>query len=217
MQAIFLDAAGTLFDLAEPVGAVYARFADQHELALTEKEAEFRFRKAFQSLPAPVYLDGQEGHESERQWWRDLVGVVVEGAEGERFEEFFESLFAYYERPEAWRLFPETLSFLDRSKDRFRLAVVSNFDGRLHTILEGLALCDYFELVVSSADARARKPDEKIFQFALGKMNLSPSEVMHVGDSRKADYEGALQMGLRAWHLQRGKGGDLLQVFEELD
>lgn len=212
MQAIFLDAAGTLFDLAEPVGSVYARMAVKHGLSLTSGEAAIRFRKAFGALPAPSYPEGQTGHDCERDWWRSLVLNVSQCADDERFEGFFAELFSYYEEPEAWRLFPDTLSFLEKAKGDYRLAVVSNFDGRLHPILRGLALTPYFETIISSADARARKPDQKIFQLALEKMNLSPREVMHVGDSREADYEGPMQVGLRAWHLQRDRGEDLMAI-----
>lgn len=212
MEALFLDAAGTLFDLAEPVGIVYARFAAQHGLALTAEEAESRFRSAFQSLPAPDYDAHHEGHECERLWWRQLVLAVTRAPDDAPFAAFFEELFAYYEQPRAWQLFPDTLPFLEQTKSLFQLAVVSNFDARLHPILEGLGLTLYFEAIVSSAEARARKPESSIFELALEKMQVAPHEVLHIGDSLEADYEGARRAGLHAFHLQRHLGQTLLSA-----
>jgi len=206
MKAIFLDAAGTLFDLAEPVGKVYARFARKHGLNLTEQEAETRFRTAFKELPAPNYEDFEDGHRCELAWWRKLVLKVCNSAGDETFDLFFEDLFLFYEKGEAWKLYPDTVPFLEKAGEHYRLAVVSNFDSRLHPILNQLGLSSYFEAIVSSAEARSRKPDEEIFHFTLQKLNLHPVQVLHIGDSEVADFQGASNAGLSAFHLQRENG-----------
>lgn len=206
MNALLLDAAGTLFDLAEPVGQVYARFARQHGLAIDSATVESRFREVFQDLPAPHYQAYADGHDCEFVWWRELVLQVTGFPEDETFDRFFGELFAFYERPEAWCLFPDTLPFLAAARKRYRLAVVSNFDQRLIPIVEGLRLTPYFEFILSSSETRAQKPDPQIFRLALQKLNLPAEDVLHIGDSRTADYEGARRAGLRAFHLQREKG-----------
>lgn len=215
MKALFLDAAGTLFDLAEPVGQVYARFARQHGLVLEAGEAESRFRSAFQEQPAPDYHDQSDGHQCEIQWWRTLVLRVVQADDDARFEAFFQAVFAYYEQPQAWQLFPDTLPFLSQVQSRYRLAVVSNFDARLVPILAGLELTSFFEVILSSAEARARKPDRAIFDLALQKMGLAPQEALHIGDSFEADYEGARAAGLAAFHLRREQGQTLADALSE--
>lgn len=206
MKALFLDAAGTLFDLAEPVGAVYARFARKHGLNLSKEEAESRFRAAFKNLPDPVYEDFEDGHQCEMIWWRDLVLRVTQSADDDDFELFFQDLFSFYEKGKAWKLFPDTVAFLETAHEHFRLAVVSNFDSRLLPVLEELGLSSYFEVIISSAEARSRKPDPQIFQTALRKLNLPADQVLHIGDSQHADYQGARDAGLEAFHLQREKG-----------
>lgn len=213
MKAISLDAAGTLFDLAEPVGEVYARFALQEGLQLDPQKTEKRFRRAFQKLPSPDYALTQEGHTSERAWWHELVLQATEIPAGQAFERFFKQLFDYYERPEAWHLFDDTLPFLTEAGSRYPLVVVSNFDARLHPILEGLGLSPFLKTVISSSDACSRKPDSKIFRIALKNLALPPSEVLHIGDSLTADYQGAQKSGMQAFHLQREKGQTLFSAF----
>lgn len=203
MQALTLDAAGTLFDLAEPVGIVYARLAGQAGYQLDGDKLEESFRHHFSRLSSPKYSETTPGHETEKNWWRELVLITTALPDDAQFERFFASAFAYYERPEAWQLFPDTLPFLEKAAQEFRLAVVSNFDARLHPIIAGLGLSHYFEFVVSSADAKSRKPDEAIFQYALRKLALPAAHVLHVGDSHSADFAGATLAGMQAFHLQR--------------
>lgn len=203
MPILFLDAAGTLFDLAEPVGDTYARIASSHGLLLDPSDLDRGFRTAFATLDPPLYSATSTGHESEVQWWRNLVKSVTQLPDSPRFEHFFTDLFQYYEEAEAWCLFPDTLPFLEVASSTHRLAVVSNFDARLHPILANLGLASYFERIVSSADAKSRKPDPRIFEHALREMAATPEEVLHIGDSWSADVEGARLAGLRAYHLRR--------------
>lgn len=203
MQALTLDAAGTLFDLAEPVGTVYARLAAQSGYHLEANSLDRRFRETFPRQSAPAYVDDCPGHVTERSWWRELVLKTTELADNERFEDFFNAAFAFYESPAAWQLFPDTIPFLDQAASHYRLAVVSNFDARLHPIIAGLGLGSYFEKVISSADAKSRKPDSAIFQRTLAELALPAHQICHIGDSEVADYRGARSAGLHAIHLRR--------------
>ena len=211
MKAILLDAAGTLFDLAEPVGVTYARFGKRIGLTLNSCEVENNFRQGFQSLASPNYQTSPDGEVVERNWWRELVRLATQPEDETTLDALFDPLFHYYEDPSAWKLYPDTLPFLKEAQKDFRLGVLSNFDRRLFSILQGLGLSSFFEIVVSSSEARAQKPDGKIFQLAIEKLALPASETLHIGDSRKADYEGAQASGLRAIHLQREKG-DILSL-----
>ena len=114
----------------------------------------------------------------------------------------FEALFEHYACFTAWRVFPEAAEALDEARrEGFRVAVVSNFDRRLHRILEGAGLS--FEFVLTSADARVRKPDPAIFRQALDRLDLQPAEVLHAGDSAMADVAGARAAGIEPYLLDR--------------
>jgi putative hydrolase of the HAD superfamily len=81
--------------------------------------------------------------------------------------------------------------------------VVSNFDRRLHRILDELDLASAFDAVVCSADARARKPDPAIFREALDRLGALPAEVVHIGDCPVADGRGAGDLGIEGFVLKR--------------
>ena len=93
---------------------------------------------------------------------------------------------------------------LRRLAARYRLAVVSNFDGRLPRVLASLGLRPLVDLVVHSTAAAAAKPDPAIFRAALSALGVAPSAALHAGDGPVADVEGARRAGLRAVLVDRG-------------
>lgn len=83
------------------------------------------------------------------------------------------------------------------------LGILSNFDSRLHSVLQGLGLSHYFSSVTISTQVGAAKPDPRIFAIALEKHNCSPEEAWHIGDSIEEDYQGAKAAGLRGVWINR--------------
>ena len=212
IRALLFDAAGTLIEPAEPVADVYARHAARFGLNLEPAMIRKAFGHAFGSSGDPAWERHPEGDAAEREWWREVVRLTLERAADRPLPDdlaadCFQSLFTHYESSAAWRFFPEVVEVLGRARhEGFRVAVVSNFDRRLHRILDGWGL--NFEFALTSADAKCRKPDPSIFRQALGQLDLSPDQVMHVGDSPVADGAGARAAGIEPYLLER-PGNDL--------
>jgi putative hydrolase of the HAD superfamily len=213
--ALLIDAAGTLIKTAEPVGEIYASHVHRHGAHIPAGAITESFATLFATAPAPAFADHPDGDTAEKVRWRELVQGVLrhtgpEGAafaDSEQFAPCFEDLYAHYALPEAWLAFSDTVPFLETAAPSYRLAVVSNFDQRLHRVFAGLGLTGYFELLLTSAEARASKPDPAIFRHALSTLGLSADQVAHVGDCPRADLAGAKSAGIRAFHLQRPKMG----------
>lgn len=71
---------------------------------------------------------------------------------------------------------------LDILKTNYRLAVVSNYSKSLIAHLQEFGLYDYFEVVVVSEIVGIEKPDARIMEFVLDKLDLSPESCLYVGD-----------------------------------
>lgn len=97
-------------------------------------------------------------------------------------------------------LFPDVLDTLNWLKDRgFRLASVTNrgYSGpRFQEEMEELGLTQLFEHVAVSCDIGYMKPHPRLFQFALEQMGVAAEESVMVGDSLRADVEGAKTLGM---------------------
>ena len=78
----------------------------------------------------------------------------------------------------------------------------------------GLGIADHFDQVVYSAEAGFEKPHPGIFESALARLGLEPEEVLHVGDDRRRDVEGAHGVGMYAVHLDRSGGGEIGSLVE---
>ncbi len=90
----------------------------------------------------------------------------------------------------------DTLSVL--AARGYRIAVVSNADGRVRRLLETAGLAPFLEFVVDSAEVGLEKPDPRIFHAATDRLALPPAACAYVGDIYEIDVVGAEGAGLAA-------------------
>jgi HAD superfamily hydrolase (TIGR01509 family) len=190
LDAVTLDAFGTLLDLIDPTPAL-EQLLRRHELersreeiaaALAVEMAHYRRRSisgrdetsltALQKECAGVFLDALEGGAPDN-------GFAAGYVEALRFE-----------------VLPGVRQVLAGLRARgLAVAVISNWDVGLHGHLRALELSPFLDAVITSAGAGAEKPDPAIFAAALGQLGVSPRRALHVGD-RPADEQGARAAGL---------------------
>jgi len=211
IKAVFFDAAGTLIKTVRKVGESYAEIAAKHGIDVSPGELNGRFHVAFHGA-APLAFPNVENsaiEALEHAWWKTLVRKVFEPWQPfEKFDEFFDELFGYFSRPQAWSLFPEVPDTLAALKDRgVTLAVISNFDSRLIGILDGLDARSWFEEIYVSSRVGHAKPDRRIFEAALHRHGLAAANAAHVGDSEENDLRGANAAGLRGILIDRAPSG----------
>jgi HAD superfamily hydrolase (TIGR01509 family) len=84
---------------------------------------------------------------------------------------------------------------LKELKQDFQLGLVSNYFGNMTGVLEELSLLKYFDSVIDSTIVEIRKPDPRIFEFALTELNVEPAASIVVGDSYKNDIAPAKMLG----------------------
>jgi putative hydrolase of the HAD superfamily len=219
-QSLFLDAAGTLFELAEPVGVSYARIAQSHGLTLKPDIVEAAFRRAWKATPQPLHPEGHPPPDDDRSWWIAVVTATLESATGTSLTSqvvapLFHDLYHHFQQASAWRLFPEVPSALEQLARIAPLHILSNFDRRLLPILHGLGIASFFQTVTLSSQAGASKPHPRIFQHALAKAGVPPHLALHIGDESQADRQGATQAGMFACLLDRPRFG-LTRLAENL-
>jgi putative hydrolase of the HAD superfamily len=214
-KVVFFDAAGTLIRLPRSAGARYRDIALRHGLDRPEAVFDDAFGAAWKAATPPPStrtprLDDDKG------WWQALVWHVLDLCEAPgdfRRADFFEELYHEFTKPGVWELYPEVVEVLDALQPRFRLGVISNFDGRLRPILENLGIHRYFHHVVISSEVGADKPDPWIYLRALELAHVHAHEAAYVGDDPVADWAAASDAGLRSFPLDRPRNSlqDFLQ------
>jgi len=85
-----------------------------------------------------------------------------------------------------------------------RTAVLSNSNGSIRRILDGLALTRHLHVVLDSSEEGMEKPDPRFFRRALERLGVEPEEAVYVGDLYSIDVRGARAAGLGAILLDPG-------------
>lgn len=152
----------------------------------------------------------------ELQHWLYLRGFELTGYAGVWTRECTEELLRREGRMGSWDYtYPWVADALERLSDKgYRLAVVSNADGQVKTLLERLGYARHFEVITDSHLEGVTKPAAELFYAALERMELTDwaaqaraaadddslprPQVLHVGDHYRADFLGATEAGLQA-------------------
>jgi putative hydrolase of the HAD superfamily len=213
-QVIFLDAVGTLFGIRGSVGKIYQRFAAAAGVQVEAEALNQAFFQSFAAAPRAAFPGVPEAQISQLEygWWRAVaaqsfaqVGVFEQFPD---FDAFFQPLFAYFGTADPWELYAEVPQVLAHWQAAgIRLGVLSNFDSRLHQVLQALEIQQFFSSVTISTQVGAAKPEPEIFAAALQNQQqqdwVSPSQVWHIGDSWPEDVVGAHAAGLTPIWLNR--------------
>ncbi len=190
VDAVTIDAFGTLVELDNPVGRLQG--------ALAERGLEREEKSVAAAFAAEVdYYLVHKGEGRDDATLLDLrrrcSGVFLQGVAPELDAEKFAPAFvdALVFRPLDGVL--EALRRLRRAG--LELACVTNWDVGVAEQLERAGLASYLSAVVSSAEAGAEKPDPRVFEETVKRLGVGPERTIHIGDD-EADQAGALAAGL---------------------
>jgi putative hydrolase of the HAD superfamily len=154
-------------------------------------------------------LDGQrrfsDSDEKFREGFRALSRQVfmaagLEDDDGALFRQFF----SYFNDTERWSVYPDVGPFLGKARESgMRVGLISNAGTRLSEHLRLLGLDRFFDVSTISAAEGIRKPDRRIFERTLERLEVAPEEALHVGDFYIEDVLGPRQVGLRGILIDR--------------
>ncbi len=198
IRAVTFDAGGTLFEPWPSVGHVYSDVAAEHGWpGLSPANLNERFIAAWKSRGTFDYS---------RRAWAELVDLTFAGlCDPLPSASFFDAIYDRFKRPDVWRVYDDVRSVLESLRaGGLKLAIISNWDERLGPLLDRLQLAPFFEVITVSHFAGAQKPSAQIFMSTATQLELAPKAILHVGDSEREDFNGALAAGFRAAWLTRG-------------
>ncbi len=191
VEAVTIDAYGTLVALTDPVPPLQAALARRGV-----ERTDATVRAAFAAEVAFYVVRSYEGRDAATlaALRRDCTAVFLETADASLdpggFVPAFVDSIAFEELPGA----AESLRRLAAAG--LRLAIVSNWDIGLHDHLASLGLDHLVDTIVTSAEAGAPKPEPPVFELALTRLGAEAARTVHIGDSA-ADAEGARAAGMR--------------------
>ena len=109
------------------------------------------------------------------------------------------------------QILPGTYEALKRIGQNFRLAIISNADGKIEQVLSRCGIADCFESITDSGIIGIEKPRREIFDAALAAMKTRAEESLYIGDVYSVDYVGARDAGMQTVLF------DLAGAYRDLD
>jgi len=108
-------------------------------------------------------------------------------------EEYIEYL------PKFNHLFDGAIEILDYLKPKYNLHIITNgFQEIQDNKLKNSNIDHYFTTITNSEMAGVKKPNPKIFDYAITEANASKTNSIMIGDCIDADVNGALNFGMQA-------------------
>ncbi len=101
-------------------------------------------------------------------------------------------------------LFDDVTPLLNDLKGRgLTLGLISNIEQDMTETLTKLKLPSWLGIIVTSQDAGAGKPRPEIFQEALRRAGVQPSEAIYIGDQYQVDIVGSRGAGMKGILIDR--------------
>jgi putative hydrolase of the HAD superfamily len=149
----------------------------------------------------------EEFTEGDRSIWMAYQRAYARacGTPDDLVEEIADGLLNEFTTGGIWtRVIPESREGLEALADLdVALAIVSNSDGSVESQLREHAICQVgpgpgvpVAAVIDSSVVGVSKPDPRIFDIALGALNVPAGGAIHVGDMPGADVDGARAAGV---------------------
>lgn len=214
---IFLDAGFTLLHPHPSVGHFYSTLAAEVGVDADADALDRAFYTAWKACKVdhPAHPEVPYGITLEQSqcFWKRVVVQTFEiaGFKAPDQEDYYSRVFDLFATSQCWELYPDIRDGLDFARNHgVPLAIMSNWDRRLPSVVEGFGLSAAFRFVVTSSDAGYEKPSPGIFRFA-GEMAQAHGfqRFALIGDEVRADVEGGREAGWKVCLLNRKGGPDV--------
>jgi len=137
----------------------------------------------------------------------DALGKDIETVDDNQLKQFFQQVDELFLNNRPVLLWENIEEILIKIKEKNKTASILSNTAFIHgdslrKVLEHLGLADYFSFMIFSDEVKASKPNLRVFEIMFAKINnfrtLEKKEILHIGDNKIADYEGANTFGVNS-------------------
>jgi putative hydrolase of the HAD superfamily len=195
-QCVAFDAVGTLIHAQPSVVEAYSIIGNQHGANVHLDDVKRRFGTAFSSRQLKLTTSEAE----ELAFWKSIVSEVIGDVHDP--DACFQELYNHFAKPESWRVDSYAASVIQGLiRYGIKIAIASNFDHRLHSVMDGHSELKQVSRRCISSEIGWRKPSLEFYYHLVTIAGCRAEEILMVGDDLENDVLGALESGLDAVHL----------------
>lgn len=122
--------------------------------------------------------------------------------------------------PKCFSIDQNTIHFLNQIKKQFKVGIITNGSTqRQKAKIFNTNLNRYFETIIISEEVGFSKPDKRIFELALNKLNAQPENTLFVGDDLEKDIAGPQNVNIKGvwFNPQKIKNTTQIQPYAEIN
>ena len=218
-KVILFDADETLFDFKMAEKQAFLRALEEYKLDVDKEES----LKLYSQINKHIWEEFERGE------------ITADRLRVERFERFskkikidfdavsFSKAYAKFLGEGAY-LFDDSVEVIDYLSKKYKLVLVTNgLKDVQKSRISKTPLKDYFQELIISDEIKISKPDPRIFDYALDKLDhKDKSKVLMIGDSLTSDMQGGINAGIdTCWynpnHLENKSGLNLTYEIHSLN
>jgi putative hydrolase of the HAD superfamily len=201
LKAVFFDVDFTLIYPGPAFqGDGYRAFCARHGMEVDP----VRFPAAV--ISASYILDREQDAVYDPQIFIDYTAHIIRamGGNGPSVEPCAAEIYAEWALCQHFLLYDDVTASLEAlAAEDIQIGLISNSHRCLDAFQEHFDLNGLIDVAVSSSQHGFMKPHPSIFEAALEQAGVTAGEAAMVGDSLKADIEGAIAAGMRGILLRR--------------
>lgn len=195
IKAVLFDLYGTLVGFEPSRFVIQSQVVKKYDLFLTEagvSKGYFLADKFMAEQNAVNPIRSMSIVEKE-EFFARYEQLVLSGDELEVELSLCKKIFKELQNiPYSMVLYHDVIPTLNALRElNFKLGLISNMDKLGSEILDEFNLSSYVDVCVTSKEAKVEKPNSKIFDLALSKLNVDARSSIYIGDQILSDIEGA--------------------------
>ncbi len=201
-KAVFFDLDHTLWDFEKNSALTFEAVLTRQKVNVSIPD----FIEAYVPINLKYWKRYRDGHitQEELRYGRLKDTFTSLGHEADEviisaiWEEYIELL------PQYNHLFDGTVELLEYLKPKYSLHIITNGVQEVGK-LKNSKIFHYFDTVTNAEIAGCKKPDSRIFEYALKAANATKEHSVMIGDCIEADVQGALNCGLDAIYFNENR------------
>ncbi|MCC3359270.1 HAD family hydrolase [Bacillus sp. REN16] len=122
--------------------------------------------------------------------------------------------------PQCFSIDPNIIDIVNAIKTKVKVAIITNGSTqRQKAKIMNTHLNSCFELIIISEEVGLSKPDKRIFELALKKLNVEPEAALFVGDDLEKDMGGCQNANIKGiwFNPHRIKNDTEIKPYAEID
>jgi putative hydrolase of the HAD superfamily len=122
--------------------------------------------------------------------------------------------------PQCFSINQHTINIINRIKEHVKVAIITNGSTqRQKAKIMNTHIDSCFDIIIISEEVGLSKPDKRIFELALNKLNVQPETTLFVGDDIEKDIGGCQNANIKGiwFNPHMAKNGTEIKPYAEID